>query len=105
MVLHASADGVDTDDNDCNSISFTTDDHACAPFESIRIFQQENLDIDIWIIDVDVDDDDDDDVYFFNKKLSTVFSTAVTERRQVRTKKNFNDGRINHVRRRFCQNW
>ena len=105
MVLHASADGDDTDENDCNNLSFTIDDHACAPFESIRIFQQENFDIDIWIIDVDVDDDDDDDdVYFFNKKLSTVFSTAVTERRQVHTKKNFNDGRINHVRRRFCQN-
>ena len=104
MVLHASADGDDTDENDCNNLSFTIDDHACAPFESIRIFQQENFDIDIWIIDVDVDDDDDDDVYFFNKKLSTVFSTAVTERRQVHTKKNFNDCRINHVRRRFCQN-
>ena len=100
-MLHASADGDDTDDNDCNRLSFTIDDHACAPFESIRIFQQENFDIDIWIIDVDVDDDD---VYFFNKKLSTVFSTAVTERRQVHTKKNFNDCRINHVRRRFCQN-
>ena len=47
MVLHASADGDDTDENDCNNLSFTIDDHACAPFESIRIFQQENFDTDI----------------------------------------------------------